>query len=47
MPVTPRRPTDKVKREGGQNEPDNERKKHQPDGRDQDDDGIRHIDEYV
>ncbi len=47
VPVTPRRPIDRVKREGGQNEPDNERRKRQSESRDGDDDGIQHIDEYV
>ncbi len=47
VPVTPRRPIDRVKREGGQNEPDNERRKAPPEKRDQDDDGVHHIDEYA
>lgn len=47
MPLTPKRPVDRVKREGSQNEPDNERKKRHPDRDDRDDDGIQHIDEYV
>ena len=47
VPVTPRRPIDRVKREGGQNEPDNERRKRQSEPKDRDDDGIQHIDEYV